>query len=474
MQDDDRSAGVRRWLDTAIGGLCRLVMSVFFREVEVVGVDHVPAGAPLLVVGNHTNALIDPVLLAGYLPMLPRLLAKSTLWNSPWLAPLLGLGGAIPVYRRQDAALEQQSGQHMARNEDMFARCHDALAAGGAVALFPEGISHNEPRLMPLKTGVARIALEAETNHPGIGIRILPVGLIYDARSRFRSRALVHIGEPIDPSRELAQYQQDPPAAVSRLTERVSEALASVTPNYANWEEARLAQRAAEIMAYDPVHARDTELPLSKQVALSRALAAGYRRLLELDPAEVATVYEEVRSYDRLLRVFKLRTRQLTSPYRATGVAWLALRTLGLLLIRLPLTLIGLVLNYPTYRIIGAVATRMARKDPDVEATYKVFVGFFLFPMTWLAEAIVLGWWLGITIGWLVLLGAPLTAWVAMRSHDRRQHLLTEVRAFFLLRNNRRIANELAEMRTEIRKEIERLAARLNDGGVTSADSHAR
>ena len=450
-------------------------MAVFFRDVEIAGVEHVPRDAPLLIVSNHTNALIDPLLLLGHLPVHARLLAKSTLWDLKLLAPLLRLGAAIPVFRRQDAAFDAQGEQHTARNEGMFAHCHEVLASGGSIALFPEGISHNEPKLMPLKTGVARIALEAEIKYPNLGIRIVPVGLIFDARTRFRSRALLQVGEPIDPTPELDRYRRDPRQAVSRLTARVAANLSEITPNYTSWEEARLAQRAAEIIANDPLEDPRGELPLSKHAALSKALFDGYRLMREREPLRVAHVYDRVKSYDHLLRVFRLRSRQITSSYGWAGAAGFTLHSLAVLVIRLPLTLIGIVLNYLPYRVIGVVAMRKGDGDNDIAATYKVLGGFFLFPLTWSVEAVVAAWLGGLAFGGLVLVLAPATAWIAMRSHDRRRHLYAEARAFLLLRNNRRIAEELGRRRDEIVVEIEALAARLRrDAPTASSDARAR
>src|SRR5207247_683798 len=76
----------------------------------------------------------------------------------------------------------------MARNLETFARCRSLLARGGTIALFPEGSSHNEPAPLPLKTGAARIALEAEDEHGPLGMRVVPVGLVYEDKERFRSR----------------------------------------------------------------------------------------------------------------------------------------------------------------------------------------------------------------------------------------------------------------------------------------------
>src|SRR4051794_11183356 len=118
-------------------------MAIFF-DVEVVGAERLPRAGPLMMLANHVNNMIDPMLMLGYLGRRPRFLAKSTLWPHPVVAPLVVFIGALPVSRRRD-------GVRMERNFDTFARCRAVLEEGGTVALFPEGGSHNEPKALPLK-----------------------------------------------------------------------------------------------------------------------------------------------------------------------------------------------------------------------------------------------------------------------------------------------------------------------------------
>ena len=213
--------GYRRGLDRLLALLTRLVLRVFFREVEVAGLERVPSGGPVLVVANHVNSLVDPLLLIAFLGLRPRILAKSTLWRHPVVAPLLILAGAVPVYRRQDKA-------DTSRNFQTFRRCRAVLAGGGAVMLFPEGTSHSQPYRLPLKTGAARIALETEAGHGPLGLRIVPVGLRYEAKGEFRSRVLIQVGEAIDPAPESARYERHGRAAVRALTGRIAAALDAV------------------------------------------------------------------------------------------------------------------------------------------------------------------------------------------------------------------------------------------------------
>jgi 1-acyl-sn-glycerol-3-phosphate acyltransferase len=214
---------LRRGLDVAVTGLARLIQHIFFRTIEVVGMERIPRDAPLVFAANHTNSVVDAVLLLALPGARPRLLGKSTLWSHPVMRPLLVLIGALPVYRRQDAGVD------VASNFATFARCHEALKTGINIGLFPEGMSHNERHRLPLKTGAARIVLEAEDRYGPLGIRIVPVGLSYEAKGIFRSRVQVSVGDPIDPASEVTRYGNEPGAAVRALTARLADGLDLVT-----------------------------------------------------------------------------------------------------------------------------------------------------------------------------------------------------------------------------------------------------
>lgn len=429
----------------------RLVLKIFFRRVEVVGEERIPLDRPLVLVANHVNGLVDAALLVGALPVWPRMLAKSTLWKNPIIRPFVEGARAIPVYRQQDKV-------DTAGNEQMFEATHQVLIAGGVIAIFPEGKSHNEPMLQPLKTGLARIVLGAERKQPGLGVRIVPVGLTFDEKESFRSRALVQVGEPIDPAPEAETGGTENPAAVRSLTARVDRGLKDVTLNYPSWEAAWLIGRAAELYGR-----AELEVPTGRKLAdhfqVHRAFVEGYQDLCRRYPTRVQAVEGAVREYDHLLKAFGLRDDQVASAYPPNPVIRFVVTTVLRLLVHLPLAAVGTILNIVPFWLVRLVGW-VVRRSPDQVATYKVFGGLILYPLAWLVEAIFVARWAdNAWLGVLVFVAGPLTGYAAMLFREQGEIFWNEARAYLFLRTRRRLATELKARRDQVFREVEDLSA---------------
>lgn len=449
----------------ALSWLARLVMTVFFRRVEVEREAPLPTGRPLIVVANHVNSLIDAVLLAGTLPRLPRLLGKSTLWKMKPLLPFLHMAKVIPVYRRHDPGVDPS------QNAEMFAATHRVLAERGMIALFPEGRSHNEPELQPLKTGAARIALGAEAAHGPLGVTIVPAGLSFDAKEAFRSRALVRYGAPIEVEPGAGESGELDAEAVRELTAQIDRGLRAVTLNYESWEEARRLERAVDLWA-QPAPEVPRQAALSDRIGLRRAFLDGYRRLRASHPERVAEVERAMQGYDELLTACGLRDDQVAARYPRHLVARYVAHTAFLLLLRLPAAAVGIALNWLPYRIPGWIAAKVAEK-PDVRSTYKLFSGLMLFPLFWGLEAALAGRLLGGWAALAMLVVAPATGWMALRFNERRGGFLAEARAYLLLRSHHDLAAELKARRAAVLAGVSELVELYQAGSSVALGSIA-
>ena len=203
-----------------VRSVIRVLLSLFFRRVDVVGADRIPALGPVIVAPNHHNAVVDAMLIVGTFPRPVRVLAKAPLFTNPVVGLFLRLMGAVPVHRRVDA------GDDPTKNDAMFAAAIGALRGGGALLIFPEGTTTPRPTLLPLRTGAARILFgAARADAERRRVTLLPVGLVFHDPGTFRAAsALVMIGRVVDVD-DLLAATADEAAGVRALTERLGGAI---------------------------------------------------------------------------------------------------------------------------------------------------------------------------------------------------------------------------------------------------------
>lgn len=180
-----------RWM----GGVA---LSWYYRDVQITGAEQVHPDAPLLIAANHPNQLVDVLLVTQALRRRVTFTGKAVLLDNPFTALVCRAVGFVPLRRASDERKRDPAAQvSRSRNQDAFAAIHDALVRREAVLIFPEGISHGQPELAPIKSGTARIALSARDVRCIHGIRIVPVGLTFERKFAPRSRVLVEVGAPL-------------------------------------------------------------------------------------------------------------------------------------------------------------------------------------------------------------------------------------------------------------------------------------
>ena len=371
------------WVRRALIGFFSVVRRVFFHRVDVDGREHLPKHGTVLV-GNHPNSLIDPVLIVTTCGRKLSFAAKDILFRRPLLGPLIAAGGGVPIRRRMDHGGEFQD------NHDAFAAFHRVLAAAGTVAIFPEGISHRGPELAPLKTGAARIALSAAA--AGISVSVVPVGLTYFDRDHMRSRVAVRYGEALSIRPETMElYRSDSHAAARVLTDRVEEAMRDVTLNAPDFETAEALSTLTSLVAPE-------EPGPGERAELAHRIADLWAERRH-EPA-MARLLERLRHYQYVLDAFAIRDELLQGSLSRKRAMIALGRHIFLLAILLPLAWPGWMVHVPPVAA-GVFAGRTLAPRPDVVATTKMMVTTMLVVLTY-----------GVVVG-TVLWGTPFPANVA-------------------------------------------------------------
>ena len=443
-----------------IVAILRFAMRVYFRRVEVVGVENVPRRSPVIFVLNHPNALVDPAFLLSLAPRRVSFLAKSPLFRMPVLGYLVRAMDSLAVYRHQD------EGEDVSKNREMFEAARNLLARGGTIGICPEGVSHDEPRLRPIKTGAARIALAAVSNGlvtgapgeppalaPHLDLKIVPAGLYYTSKTKFRSAVLLYFGKPIAVEPVELEADGNPPrAAVRELSNRIEFALREVMLDAEHEEALQTITRAERIFSSEAD--KEGSESLAEELQLQQRFVKAYRVLRERAPERLTKLEVRMSRFEEELSQAGVDPDDLSPPTSTLDVfSHLITRVLVFLLLLIPATL-GALLHYPAYRLGGYLATRFSKNDDDVVSTVKIMSAMLLFPMTWLAVAVV-GYKIG---GWtLALIGAvgiPLAGYLAIRFFEEFDKFMGGLRAlaFFLVR--RRFFVRLLAERKAIRSEI--------------------
>ena len=133
----------------------------YYAEIVVQGAERAPRSGPLLVVANHPNALIDPLLVGTTLSRRILLTAKATLFDHSCARDTSSRCRSRSASSRQGRSRGVQGSVKSDRNADAFRSVTEALRRDAAVLIFPEGISHDDPTIAPLRSGAARMALQA-------------------------------------------------------------------------------------------------------------------------------------------------------------------------------------------------------------------------------------------------------------------------------------------------------------------------
>ncbi|MCW5805058.1 MAG: 1-acyl-sn-glycerol-3-phosphate acyltransferase [Deltaproteobacteria bacterium] len=358
----------------------RRLMRLYFRDIERVGEPPGPDTRGRVVVSNHTNALIDPILVLTDAACEISPVAKSTLWSIPGLRWLLDRAGAVPIVRRKDTPDKDASA-----NAATFDRIAQHLAGGGNLLIFPEGTSHSAPQLAPLRTGAARMLLAAEQLR-GEAPTFQAAALEFDARTDFRSRCLVLWG----PVRRFADVAGDGEERVRAATALMDADLRDLLVEGDTHEERLRVARVAELIAHD-----EHDRSLGRWSGIGREVELANRALRTVDPEVIARVAERVDAYYAELDRLGLEDAQVVTGAR-TRVSERDTEPRWVRAALAPLAASGVVLYALPYFIPRLVARS---QDPDAVSTIKLGAALLVYPL----------WMGGLVAGSLALLPPPLS-----------------------------------------------------------------
>ena len=434
----------------------------FYRRIDVEGLDRLPPNAPTLLVVNHPNALVDALLVGWAMPRRIVLTAKSTLFTNPAFARFLAWVGVVPLVRSSDVRASPAGTIDPRRNARSFDALRSSLRRGGAVLIFPEGISHDNPSLAPLRTGAARIALEARDEGGVHGLEIVPVGLTFERKQTPRTRVLVQVGEPI----VLDHWAISGESAVSALTEEIDARLRTVTQNYETVDDA---SRAAALSALFAALFRDeppsvgSARPLRVDVSIARRIEEARRALIRCADdrlrARTDDLLRSLAAFESRLAIHRVAVEDIAVSIESRYAAPFVLREGWVLAIAGPMALWGALNHWLPFHGARLIARRSIESASD-PAMRTIVAGAGLVLAFYIAQGALVAWLAGWLAALVYVASLPLAADVNFVLRDRLRRARRRARTYLLFRRRPRLhaqlQSELQRLRGEA-LEIERL-----------------
>ena len=208
-----------------------------FRRYEVIGKENIPQNAACIFSANHTNTLMDALVLLSMTPEKKVFIARGDIFKKPFIAKIMHFVRILPIYRIRDGYKSVKD-----NNAEIIDKAADVIHDEVKLFLYPEATHRTKHSLRQLSKGIFHIALKAneEFGHEK-PIYIVPTGIEYGDYFRYRSTALINIGEPINVTEYVNQHKDESEAVIMNglrdlLTERMSKLISFIPDNEENYE----------------------------------------------------------------------------------------------------------------------------------------------------------------------------------------------------------------------------------------------
>lgn len=432
------------WLYSYLRKLVSFWVKAFFKEVSVLDANLIPSQGPLLIVLNHPNNLLDSALIATVVTRKIHFLATIRIFKNPIIGGILNACGAIPVSRKQDGGDEE-------KNKQAFAKVTEVLQQGGVVAVYPEGITHSDPFLHKIKTGAARMALQAEAaSNFQLGLKIMPIGINFLARKSFRQRVIINFGQPLQPFTKPLSHNEEHQAIIE-LTDKLQEALEH---ELFNVEEIELHPLVRDLEEIYKAHLSENLLEKGhsdrvEDFLLSQRMIKAVEFYKRYYPTKFTELQDSVIAYKRKRDYLDLPEstfrREIKEGISSHGyLAILLEATLGL-----PIFLYGVSQHLLPYFLPCLISYLKTHKETDY-GTILLLTSFVAIPLFYSLQTLLVGFMFNWLIALIYLVTLPLVGIYFARYWEGIKYFRKKIHLLYIFMNQRGKLKGLSQERKQL------------------------
>ncbi|KAF0692900.1 Aste57867_16073 [Aphanomyces stellatus] len=460
-----------------LANFLRFACHLYFRRITVHGINNLPREGPVVVCPNHPNMMIDALLVltqCAHLGRNPYAWAKAAMFKNPVVGKLLRVLGAVPVFRppgkhaNQDTDSDKTPEELAAATRAMFEDTWKVLQRGNLIVLFPEGTSYTLPHMLELRTGVMRVATGFVKTYDA-PVTVVPLGLTYFNKDRFRSEVSIEFGEPIVIDQKTIQsdaFVADERAEVKHLTAQLQEAMHRVTLNANDFDSFRIARTIRRLYCAEPLNPKD-DVNFTQQLV---HLVEGKLTTKETETVVLTQLKADVAAYQVKLDDLRLKDADLQLDI-TESLSTLALERLGFLLVFLPLATPGLLLNFPFY-LLGKKLNVLAGYT-ESRSMFKLAAGMYvqdnsttnidriidrvLVPAQWVLLISCAAYFYSATAAYVLMIALPFFLYSHIRVLEESRSIMQNVWYLGNLATRKERVEQLRTERTALAKTVQNL-----------------
>jgi len=458
---------VCRWILKAATGF-------YFKRIERFHRERVPRTGPLLFTSNHPNSLTDAFIIGTSVPRKVNFVATVRLFQYRATRWLLTRCGVIAINRVADDP------RSMRTVKGTFEACFQVLERGEAVAIFPEGITHDDPQLKEVKTGAARMALELEHRHGGkLGLLIMPVGLTFSAKELYRSDVLANFGQPLCVAGWLDIYAANRHDAIQQLTVEIEHRIETLILHLRELQRARIIQAVKRLyldrllVANRVIHEPVT--PAARELMLTQAIAGAVDFTYEHHPETVADFAHKLDHFEHCLHRLRLPEDELAHLGSERHLLWKSLAWFGAGLVLLPVAIFGWVHRALPVLVVNRAIRQVQRHTDDTKtrvSTTVLLAGAVSFSVCYCVYIAIVHAIFGFPVSLAYGLSLPVTGLLAHWYWGACRRFIAGLRCASILLRAPSAAKHLLALRNELIAQIESTRWRVPTEALTPQTAH--
>lgn len=369
----------------------------YYSEYNVLGQENVPTDCPVIFAPNHINALMDAIAIHSIAPYkVPVIfLARADIFKNKKSAQLLKFTKILPAFRMRDGM------ENLSKNNDVFEQCVEILDQNKILGIMPEGNQGEQRKLRPLVKGIFRIAFAAQQKYDSKSkVKIIPVGIDYGDLFKYGKHIIINIGKPIEVSKYIQRYNENPVAATNEIRDKLKSDLNSLSLDLATENHYECFRTITEVANTDFLEklqlADNTVFRFEARQEIAKRLTA----LEKNEPEKIEKLDLLAKSYIGLLKKTNLRNWVFEqSPFKTESIIFEGL----LLFLTFPFFVYGFICNFlPFFVPVFIRKFVMKAQYEGFFSSLQFGIGILLFPFFYLMQTILFynltgtHWWLSL------------------------------------------------------------------------------